>query len=279
VELSSLTVEELARNLGLSTDALKSLADMAPRLYRPRDIPKKSGGTRRIDAPHRNLKAAQTLLLHRVLTHLHTHPILYGGKGTSPEMAVAAHVRKPLVMTLDLKDFFPSVSRRMVLEMLMSRGASRVVATLVCRLVTFKNHLPQGAPTSPQIARLVLHPAAGHIVTALKRTTEQSNGSIWVDDVTVSGPLGLKRLMPTLIRIFERHGFRVNRKKCEMMGADREQVSLGMKLNNGIAPTSAYLAEYERECTRLGSTHQRCVGMRRRIKKLVCGGLATTPIP
>jgi RNA-directed DNA polymerase len=169
MDLSNETIETIACRLDMTTMELRALARKAPALYTSWKEAKKSGkGFRTIEAPYKNLKTVQGRLLHRVLDKLHVNPMLFGGKGSSPKRAVQRHTKKPLVLTMDVADFFPSVRSHMIRGALMERGANAELAKLLTRLMTYRNHAPHGAPTSPCITRIVLHPVAEHIVRLLR---------------------------------------------------------------------------------------------------------------
>ena len=94
-------------------------------------------------------------------------------KGRSTVTNATPHVGQGVVLNVDLKDFFPTISFRRVRGLFQSLGYSPAVATvlgLLCteaprRQVTFdggawwvavgERCLPQGAPTSPAIANLI----------------------------------------------------------------------------------------------------------------------------
>lgn len=234
--LSQLNQTLLASFLELSLKELEDLAQKAPKLYRCRKEPKKNGGFRTIEAPHGNLKSVQKKLLAKVITRLPVDPMLFGGKGSSVPLALRQHVGKPMVVTLDIKNFFPSVSSHQVHCALRDRGASKIVADLICRLTTRKHRLPQGAPTSPALARLALSPVTRRIKEALDSIDSTVDCSIYVDDVTLSGPTGIKRLKGTIINIIERHGFKVHPDKIKIMPATTDQESLGCLLNTKLEP-------------------------------------------
>ena len=268
MNLSDLSIHTLSNMLNLSDKDLAHLSQQAPLLYNSYKIRKKSGKLRLIEAPHGNLKIIQKLLLDRLLSKLHADPILFGFKGSSTISALRDHTHMPLVLTMDIKDFFPSVKSYMVRKMILRHGAKNDLAVLLTRLVTRKNHLPQGAPTSPCVARLVLHHLVEHLKGAIRSTTDRARISIWVDDVTFSGPIGLKRLKKTLISIFNRNGFIIPENKVKIMPNNIEQESLGIRLNEGIGVTSSYIQKYKDECKRLGASSRRCRGMLARIKYL-----------
>lgn len=269
MDISKETVESLARKLGMNANALLALARKAPKLYRSWPEPKKSGkGYRIIEAPYANLKAVQRILLDKVLSKLPVNSMLFGGKGSSPKKAVERHTRKPLVIAMDITDFFPSVKRHMIRQALRKRGASAEVAKILARLMTHKNHVPHGAPTSPCITRIVLHPVAEHIDRLLRSIGHESDASIYVDDLTLSGPNGLNRLQKTIDGIFERYGFSIHPNKIQIMSRDKEQVSLGIKLNHGIDIPSHYIVKYREKLRQVGPSDPRVKGMRSYIHSL-----------
>ena len=74
-------------------------------------IPKKTGGERKISAPLPRLKALQRSILDRILAQV---PIHDAAHGFVPERSVYTnaipHVGKSLVVNMDLKDFFPTLT-------------------------------------------------------------------------------------------------------------------------------------------------------------------------
>ncbi|OGV70414.1 MAG: hypothetical protein A2283_19070 [Lentisphaerae bacterium RIFOXYA12_FULL_48_11] len=260
-DLRELTESSLSKTLKISADKLRSLSQKAPLLYRERKESKKSGGLRLIEAPHENLKSTQRNLLHGILDHLPLSDSFFGRAGSSAIQAAQLHVNKPMVVTMDIKDFFPSVSSKMVYGMFRRRGASQVVAKILTRLVTRKSHLPQGAPTSSCVAALVLSPAIHDIERAIK-SIGVSSFSVYVDDVALSGPVGLKRIKETVVSIFERHGFRVHPAKIRVMPKGMNQEVLGLAVNRGLEVSQSFQAEYEQKVNELGPSHPTVKGKR-----------------
>jgi len=268
MDLSEITIKDIALLLKITEENLAKLSEKAPHMYYTREMRKRNGGIRIIEAPHTSLNKIQKILLDQLFSGLSYDPILFGGKGSSTKKAVRRHTRKALVITLDIKDFFPNVKSHKVKKMFIRRGAKHDVADLLTRLVTYKNHLPQGAPTSPCIARLILNPVAIHIKRVVRSVKARIEPSIWVDDIIISGPKGLKRLKKTLISIFNRYDFQIPEEKFKIMPDNQEQVSLGIRLNDGIGVPSSYLQKYKAECKKLGASSKRCQGMKAHIRNL-----------
>lgn len=259
-DLHKLSEEGLAETLKMPVETFRSMAQKAPRLYRERNELKKSCGFRLIEAPHENLKSAQRNLLHGILKHLPVSDRFFGREGSSAIQAAQLHINKPTVVTMDIKDFFPSVSSGMVYGMFRRRGGSQVVARVLTRMVTRKGHLPQGAPTSPCVAALVLNPAVDNIGSALKSIGTHAL-SIYMDDVAISGPIGLERIKGTIVSILERHGFRVHPAKICIMPREMDQEVLGLVVNRGLEVSQSFKAQYEHAVNELGPSHPIVKGM------------------
>ena len=258
--LEHFDLNKLAAILGISLPDLLDLSASAPKQYFEKRIVKKNK-VRVIEIPSPNLKAKQRVLLRQVLGNLPVHSRLYGCPGTSIKDAVADHVKKPVVITLDIKDFFPSVKNYQLKSVLRRRKASVELSETLVRLTTYKNHLPHGSPTSPCLARLILNPLATNLERLLLSIHHDATFSIYVDDITLSGPEGIVRAIPTIAGLVQRFGFTLNLKKIWVMRQDQEQSSLSIRLNNRIEPTTSYLKQLEAARKQYSSSHPRIKGM------------------
>ena len=120
-------------------------------------------------------------------------------------------------------------------------------SALLTRLVTRKSRLPQGAPTSSAIARIVLFDLCDELQTLLKTVSAYSRATIYVDDVTISGPVGLQRSVPTVVSMFRRYGYRLNQAKKKVMPSLEEQAVLGLRVNRRLEPCSEFEKTLEAE--------------------------------
>ena len=234
------SVADIARTLELNEDDLRRLATSAPKLYRVSKLPKPRGGFRVIEAPLGHLKEIQKKMLRRILNGVTCHPLLHSGPETSTKTAARVHLRQPLVVTLDIQDFFPSVRGETISRSFEANGFNKEAASLLTRLVTRKKRLPQGAPTSSAIARIVLFDLCEELQALLKKVCLHSRVTIYVDDVTISGPVGLKRLIPTIVSMFRRYGYHLNETKIKLMPSHEEQVVLGLSVNGQLKPSSEF---------------------------------------
>ena len=145
-------VNELARRLEVPTETLKSFQPT----YHEFTIPKRSGGKRTITAPDDELKMLQRTILHLLLARLRRHPAAVGfERGESFVTNAARHCGKAIVIHFDVCNFFPSISAKQIYSYFRKVGWNRQAARLITNLVTWHDHLPQGAPTSPRLSNLV----------------------------------------------------------------------------------------------------------------------------
>src|SRR5262249_17772919 len=135
------TPADLAGALGLSIPRLRWLCfhtQTATRIhYVQFEVPKKSGGTRVLSAPHRTLAGAQQWVLDHILAKLPIEDPAHGFvPGRSTLTNAQPHAGRDVVINLDLEQFFPSISFARVRHLFRLLGYSGAVATLLALLCT-----------------------------------------------------------------------------------------------------------------------------------------------
>jgi len=226
------TISDLVRHLGVNESFLCELLDELnsadTKLYRSWEEPKKSGGTRPIDAPREKLKFIQQRINERILQRTRIHKTAFGGvRGKRLRDNLQLHIGKPMVANFDIEQFFSNITSEQVFRTFCAIGAASDVAKVLTRLTTFKGRLPQGTPTSPMLANLVAGYGGrscldGRIDGLCKKHRSQ-NGR-WIDDISISGPRYLQKLKPTVERIIEQSGFKPNRDKGGFVSNRESQV-------------------------------------------------------
>lgn len=122
--------------------------------YTHHKISKGNGKYRYIYAPNQQLKEKQNEILQE-LYKKQPHPANHGFiPGKSIVTNAAHHIGRNYVLSMDIKDFFPSTKISKVKEIL-TRFYPNQLKNLP--LLTYLNHIPQGAPTSPYIANFALY--------------------------------------------------------------------------------------------------------------------------
>jgi hypothetical protein len=129
--------------------------------YRCYNIPKKCGGKREISAPAPQLKSIQAILNEALVSEYLFSPNVCGFvKSRSILSGAVQHIGRSVLLNLDIKDFFPSITEQMVVVALQERlhlkeSVAELIAS-ICTVTTAKGRvLPQGSPTSPFLSNLV----------------------------------------------------------------------------------------------------------------------------
>lgn len=248
------TAADLAAALGVPIGRLRWLtfhrAGAALVHYHRYSIPKKTGGLRAISAPKPALARAQRWVFESIVGQLRVEPEAHGFVPSRSIVSNAApHVGRAVVVNLDLRDFFPTITWRRAKGLFVALGYSGQVATLLASLVTEpsrvaatldgrplhvalgERRLPQGACTSPAITNVVCR--------ALDRRLAGLAASLgftytrYADDLTFSsddaGRVGT--LLAFVRRILGDEGFTEHPDKTRIMRRGRRQEVTGVVVN------------------------------------------------
>jgi RNA-directed DNA polymerase len=248
------TEADVAEALGLSLGELRHFA-----IHRSRErvehyvtyaIAKRSGGQRIIHAPKARLKAIlrrlQTELVRKLPVSDHAHGFVVG---RSVRSGAEPHVGKRVVMRLDLREFFPTVTAARVRGYLIALGYGYPVAATLAVLATEPPrqrveidgtifHVPvgprtcvQGAPTSPGLCNAILYKLDRRIAALARRAGFAYTR--YADDITLSGDGAdaAHRLRKQVERVIREEGFEVNTAKTRVTASGGAQRVTGVTVN------------------------------------------------
>src|SRR4051812_46351317 len=267
-------VQSLAKALGLTIPRLRWLTyhrdvDTGTHYHRWL-VPKRDGSPRLISAPKPELKAAQRWIMREVTDHLPVHGAAHGFlAGRSIVTNARVHAGARIVVKLDIREFYPTVTMRRVKGLLRRAGLGEQVATVMALLATDspreevvthgKTHfvalgprsLPQGAPTSPSITNaLCLRLDCRLSGLARKLGCRYTR---YADDLTFSWHGDARSQVGTLLRgagmIVRAEGFEIHTKKTGVRGAGARKKVTGLVVNQAPAdrPTARVPRKTQRE--------------------------------
>lgn len=255
--------QHLADALGITISELRWLAfhrDAATQIHYYRfTIPKRDGTQRAIWAPHAKLKRAQHWILRNVVERLLVHGAAHGFlPGRSILSNASRHTNSKIVLKLDLKDFFPTVTLPRVKGIFRRAGYREQIALLLALLCTeapreIVEHdgrklyvslgprcLPQGAPTSPGLTNVICLKLDRRL-TGLARKYGWRY-SRYADDLTFSLPTDHKgepklgSLIGLVHRVVSDEGFRVHPEKTRIARSGSRQAVTGLIVNGAGSP-------------------------------------------
>ncbi len=252
------TAAELATALGVSLPKLRWLTyhRRAAALvhYHRYGIPKKTGGLRNISAPKPALAKAQRWVLQQLLSRLPVSAQAHGfvkGRGTVSN--ASAHLGRPVVVNLDVKDFFPSITFARVRGLFGKLGYGGQVATLLALLCTEPprvataldgkklfvalgdRRLPQGACTSPAITNLLCMRLDKRLSGLARR--HGAGYTRYADDLTFSlpSPEATGKVLKSARSILRSEGFDEHPEKTRVMRKGRRQEVTGLTVNRKLS--------------------------------------------
>ena len=214
---------------------------------------KKHGGYREITAPKGALRGVLQALNIVLQTYDEPTPWAYGFVcGRSVVDNARPHVGKRYILNLDLKNFFPTVTRRQVADCLMAEpfGFSSLAAKLVSGLATVrtKNNeevLAQGFATSPTLSNFICREMDKEIAGVA--TAQGITFTRYADDLTFSSDADILRLQGELAQqvktIVERYGFRLNEAKTHLQRRGRRQEVTGLMVTEKVNVSRRYVRE------------------------------------
>lgn len=155
------TNRELADYLHVELQNLTYLAYKQPSArYVVFKVPKKkSGSYRTIEAPRADLKRIQRSIADELQLLYYAPKSTYGFvKDKNAPMGAFWHTKKRTILSLDLKDFFHSISSSRVHGIFMNVcRCTYEVANTLTNLTCFEGKLPQGAPSSPILSNMICY--------------------------------------------------------------------------------------------------------------------------
>ncbi|MGC4048798.1 MAG: reverse transcriptase family protein [Paludibaculum sp.] len=260
--------------------------------YHYRILVKQHGGVRLIEAPKPRLKEMQRRILGEILNLIPAHPAAHGFcPGRSIRTFAEPHVGRPVVLRMDLQDFFPSIPAARIQAVFRTFGYPESVADLLAGVCTNRTHpgvwrtagpsisnaeliaarrlhqsphLPQGAPTSPGLANLCAYHADCRL-TGLARQF----GAVYTryaDDLAFSfdEPSHVRRFSSYAAAVLLEEGFAVNHRKTRIMTRSMQQRLAGLVTNARLNIPRADFDQLKAvltNCVRFGPADQNRAGV------------------
>lgn len=219
-------------------------------LYRSFNIPKKTGGLRKINAPNETLMTALRDLKAMFETDFHalyhTSAFAYV-KGRSTVDAVSRHQRNQSKWfgKFDFHDFFGSTTKQFVMKMfamifpfseVLEDDEGRAELERALDLAFLDGGLPQGTPISPLITNVMMIPIDFRLSNTLRDFEKQSYVfTRYADDTIVSSQYDfnigkIEQLIKDTLKEFDAP-FSINEKKTRYGSSAGRNWNLGIMLN------------------------------------------------
>lgn len=233
--------EDLAYQLGISLRQLNWLAYARDGRYNRLELTKANGAIREIQAPTPKLKSVQKWIAEHILQKRRPHKYATAYFPGSRLLDNAnPHVGRKVVVRLDLKDFFPSITFSQVRSVFTDFGFTYSVSRLLANLCCYEGKLVQGAPSSPALSNLVAKRIDSRIAGIKKAEASKPKDagrwkfyySRYADDLIFSSDEEkVLKILPLVRQIVREEGFQINEDKTRIMRSGRQQQVTGIIVN------------------------------------------------
>lgn len=227
--------KEIARFLGVDENTVNEIISDTKKHYSKFFIWKDEEHTKKrwIEAPDEILKGIQEHILHNVLYKMAPTKFAHGFiHGRSIVSCAKEHTGKKFVLKLDLKNFFPSISRDMVYGAMFSELTPENVKIIIpaIELCLMNGRLPQGAPTSPAISNIVCKPLDMVLYGIAERFG--LTYTRYADDLIFSSNDDtIYKVIPIIKSTIVKFGLVVNEKKVKVLKKHQRQTVTGLVVN------------------------------------------------
>ena len=221
----------LSKRIGIDHNYVCSMAHVPQKFYRHFYIQKANGKKRHISEPLPDLKFVQHWILHNILEKnpISSYAKAFYKKRTLKENA-RFHRAQKVVVSLDIKDFFPSISSLAVYAEFLKMGYSVNLCSFLADLCCYEHSLPQGAPTSPYLSNLCMRSFDNEVTKYIN--TKHIRYTRYADDLTFSGDFNPHVLIHDISKLLYQHGFQINPDKTRVAYQNARQEVTGIVVNS-----------------------------------------------
>lgn len=226
------------------------IIDNIERNYSTFSLKKKRGGFRLIYSPYQNLKSIQNFISKKILSCIEISSAAYGFVCGKSIMDVAkVHQFSENVLSVDLKDFFPSINEARVYNVFRNKcGYSKKVSSTLATLCCVSRNLAQGAPTSPSLSNIIASEMDGQMLTfCCSRGIKYTR---YADDLAFSGSEEVltENFFNCIKTIINSNGFLLNNKKTRYGTISKGAMITGLRVyNDRIIVPRHYIKKIEME--------------------------------
>ena len=226
---------------------LYSISNNVENNYDVYKIKKRNGKFRTIHNPNKLLKTIQKNILSNILNNkkISKYARAYHRKISLKDNA-KEHVNKKIVLKLDIKDFFESIS---FLDIYNSAFPieyfPKPVGILLTYLCTYYDYLPQGAPTSAYISNLVMK----DFDEKIGYFCDSNNISYtrYSDDMTFSGDFNPGIIISRVRKMLRKLNLELNDNKTCIITNSQKQSVTGIVVNEKMQVSVEYRKKIRQE--------------------------------
>ena len=232
------------------TNYLYVMLDGIEEDYEEFTIKKKNGELRTICKPNEALADIQKRIYENILRNASVSPCAAAYvKCKSIRDATVKHIGQPILIKVDIKDFFFTIDFESVKDTFLELGFDKYQAITLANFCCYKGRLPQGTSTSPMLSNLVMREFDDEMEkVCLKYNIRYTRYS---DDMLFSGSFDnefdTKHFVSYVKFMLNDFGFHMNLSKTKIIKQGQRQTALGVVLNEKQQVTKEYRKQIRQE--------------------------------
>ncbi len=240
-----LTIQDLSEVLNVEVGSIKRISYKANSFYIENPQPKNDGTMRMTYIITPPLQKIQDRIKDNIFSCVEFPHYLMGGIRDEADPRdhiknAKIHSGKKWLISLDIKNYFPSVKSKYVYSMWKNFfGFSDEVSRVLTKLTTYNGFLPQGSKTSSGIANLLLWDKEPSFVDVINK--QDFTYTRFVDDITISSTKLVEKEMISKIilgmkHLLKQYDLKLKRKKTKFQTRSKKMTVNNVTVN-GKKPT------------------------------------------
>ena len=152
--------------------------------------------------------------------------------GKSIKTNAFEHISKQIILSVDIKNFFETITDKMVSDALQQIGFQKEISKSISKITTVNGKLVQGFNTSPTLANIVVHQMD---LKLMELSDKDISYTRYADDLYFS----TNSMLPNqkeIEQIINSFGFELNASKTKIMKRGQEQFVTGLTAFDNIYP-------------------------------------------
>lgn len=236
-------IKNILTKLDIQQHDFINIISSTKRFYHIKKIKKNNGKLRTLSIPHDEVKLIQRYILENIfykqIDKISFNPCVIGFmKNKSTIDNAFPHLNKKYLVKIDIKDFFPSISRYMIFKAFQKQlEFSYKEAYFFSKIVTCNDFLPQGGITSPFISNLCLYKLDNRLIKLLESINKheyiKASYTRFADDLTFSfnSRINFNRFIEQVYEIIYDEGYIPNYTKTKLLHHTVRQQVTGIVVN------------------------------------------------
>ncbi|MDX3916329.1 MAG: reverse transcriptase family protein [Pseudosphingobacterium sp.] len=239
-------IQHLCYQIGYKPEYILRATIRPQNFYRIFSIRKKNGNKREITEPLPGLKEIQYWILENVIKKTAPNSL---NNAYLPKKSIISnakfHRKQPMLLNVDIEKYFDNMGFERVFSFFNDLGYNKEVSSILCKLVTLNNGLPQGSPSSPYLSSILTKDIDLNLLELCKN--HNLRYSRYADDISISGSFKPGVFIQKVKKEIKKSKFSINPNKTNIKYKHQRQIVTGVIVNEKLSVKKELLQKLRQE--------------------------------